>query len=116
MLGKDFSPILNYFFRLINKLLKQDGKSPVKFQTRANSPFIAMTNIECFNDGAMKYGLAQEFTFQSGDLYEVRKGGFYNVINCLHSLGFVVSNTRRRAQYWRQVGNTGRSDIKTLTV
>ena len=55
------------------------------------SPFVAMTNIENFNKGCMDYGMAKEFTFQSGDLWELRKAGFFNVLNCLHSLGFVVS-------------------------
>ena len=50
-----------------------------------------MTNIENFNKGAQEYGLSKEFTFQSGDLWEVRKGPFLNVLNGVHSLGFVVS-------------------------
>lgn len=55
------------------------------------SPFVAMTNIENFNKGAMAYGLPKEATFQSGDLWEVRKSGFYNVLSSLHQLGFLVS-------------------------
>ena len=81
------------FFRLINKLLKADGQQPVTFQKKVMSPFVAMTNIENFNKGALQYGLEKEGTFQSGDLWEVRKGPFLNVINTLHSLGFVVSIT-----------------------
>lgn len=81
----------NLFFRLINKLLKADGKAPIQFQKKVMSPFVAMTNIENFNNGCLQYGLSKEFTFQSGDLWEVRKGPFLNVLNGIHSLGFVVS-------------------------
>ena len=80
-----------FFFRLINKLLKADGKSAIQFQKKVMSPFVAMTNIENFNKGCLDYGLSKEFTFQSGDLWEVRKGPFLNVLNGIHSLGFVVS-------------------------
>jgi hypothetical protein len=83
--------MLRFNFRLINKLLKAAGKSPIQFQKKVMSPFVAMTNIENFNKGCIDYGLAKEFTFQSGDLWEVSKAGFFNVLNCLHSLGFVVS-------------------------
>lgn len=55
------------------------------------SPFVAMTNIENFNKGIQDYGVDRESEFQSGDLWEVRKGPFLNVINCISSLGFVVS-------------------------
>lgn len=71
--------------------MKKDGKSPITFQKKVMSPFVAMTNIENFNKGCEQYGLEKEFQFQSGDLWEVRKGPFLNVINCLHSLGFCVS-------------------------
>ena len=75
----------------MNKLLKADGQQPITFQKKVMSPFVAMTNIENFNKGCMQYGLEKESTFQSGDLWEIRKGPFLNVINGLHSLGFVVS-------------------------
>lgn len=78
--------------KLINKLLASDGKSPITFQKKVMSPFVAMTNIENFNKGCEEYGLAKEFQFQSGDLWEVRKGPFLNVINCIHSLGFVANS------------------------
>ena len=65
------------------------------------SPFVAMTNIENFNKGAMQYGLEKESTFQSGDLWECRKGPFLNVINSLHSLGFVVSIHIIYINLWR---------------
>ena len=53
--------------------------------------FVAYTNIENYNNGCLQYGLAKEFTVQSADLWEGRKGPFLNVINNIHSLGFLVS-------------------------
>jgi len=85
--------------RLINKLLEADGKPPIKFQKKVNSPFVAMTNIENFCQGALSYGLAKEFTFQSGDLWEVRKGPFLNVLNGIHSLGFVANGKGVKPEY-----------------
>lgn len=74
--------------KLINKLLDAASKPKIMFQKKVMSPFVAMTNIENFNKGCSQYGLKEESTFQSGDLWEVRKAGFYNVISCLHLLGF----------------------------
>jgi hypothetical protein len=79
--------------KLINKLLASEGKAKISFQKKVVSPFVAMGNIESFNKGASDYGLSKEFLFQSGDLYEGRKGPFLNVINSLHSLGF-LANTK----------------------
>jgi len=93
--------------QLINKLLKADGKPVVKFQKKAASPFIAMTNIENFCSGALAFGLAKEFTFQSGDLYEGRKGPFLNVLNCIHSLGFVANGKNVAPAY---TGNLKKDD------
>jgi len=92
--------------QLINKLLKQDGQAPVKFQKKANSPFVALTNIENFNNGAVQYGLSKEATFQSGDLWELRKGPFLNVINCLHSLGFVANSKSVMPAYTGEISKT----------
>ncbi|XP_052799837.1 transgelin-2-like isoform X1 [Mya arenaria] len=85
--------------KLINKLLKADGKSPIQFQKKVMSPFVAMTNIENFNKGAQDYGVSKEFTFQSGDLWEVRKGPFLNVLNGVHSLGFVANGKGVKPSY-----------------
>ena len=79
--------------KLINKLLASDGKPKISFQKKVASPFVAMGNIESFNKAAADYGLSKEFLFQSGDLHEGRKGPFLNVINGLHSLGF-LANTK----------------------
>ncbi|XP_063400464.1 transgelin-2-like isoform X6 [Mytilus trossulus] len=98
--GTDWKSICNHLrdgvalCKLINILLKKDDKPPITFQKKVMSPFVAMTNIENFNKGCEQYGLEKEFQFQSGDLWEVRKGPFLNVINCLHSLGF-CSNSKR---------------------
>ncbi|XP_045174317.2 transgelin-2-like isoform X1 [Mercenaria mercenaria] len=92
--------------KLINKLLKADGKSPIQFQKKVMSPFVAMTNIENFNNGCVNYGLAKEFTFQSGDLWELRKGGFFNVLNCLHSLGFVANSNGYMPAYTGEISKT----------
>ncbi|XP_060581376.1 transgelin-2-like isoform X1 [Ruditapes philippinarum] len=92
--------------KLINKLLKADGKSPIQFQKKVMSPFVAMTNIENFNKGCMDYGMAKEFTFQSGDLWELRKAGFFNVLNCLHSLGFVANGKNVQPEYKGELSKT----------
>ncbi|KAH3886352.1 transgelin-3-like isoform X2 [Dreissena polymorpha] len=92
--------------KLINKLLKADGKSPITFQKKVMSPFVAMTNIENFNKGAQDYGLSKEFTFQSGDLWEVRKGPFLNVLNGIHSLGFVANSKRYMPAYTGEITKT----------
>ncbi|XP_062588544.1 transgelin-3-like isoform X1 [Saccostrea cucullata] len=89
--------------KLINKLLQKDGRPPVQFQKKVMSPFVAMTNIENFNKGCLDYGLAKEFEFQSGDLWEVRKGPFLNVINCIHSLGFVANSKKVMPCYQGEV-------------
>ena len=60
-------------------------------QKKVASMFVAYTNIENYNNGCLQYGLAKEFTVQSADLWEGRKGPFLNVINNIHSLGFLVS-------------------------
>ncbi|KAL4224930.1 Calponin repeat [Mactra antiquata] len=78
--------------KLINKLLKSDSKSPVPFQKKVMSPFVALTNIENFNNGCKAYGMPQESTFASVDLQEGRKAGFYNVLTTLHSLGFFANS------------------------
>lgn len=92
--------------KLVNKLLKADGKSPITFQKKVMSPFVAMTNIENFNKGCMDYGMAKEFTFQSGDLWEVRKAGFFNVLNCAHSLGFVANSKSMMPAYTGEISKT----------
>ncbi|CAL1528310.1 unnamed protein product [Lymnaea stagnalis] len=78
--------------KLINKLLASEGKPKVSFQKKVASPFVAMGNIEAFNKGCTDYGLSKEFLCQSTDLWEGRKGPFLNVINCIHSLGFLANS------------------------
>lgn len=92
--------------KMINKLLKADGKSTITFQKKVMSPFVAMTNLENFNKGCMDYGMAKEFTFQSGDIWEVRKGPFLNVLNCLHSLGFVANSKTYMPAYTGEISKT----------
>ncbi|XP_045174180.1 transgelin-3-like isoform X4 [Mercenaria mercenaria] len=92
--------------KLINKLLKADGKSPIQFQKKVMSPFVAMTNIENFNKGCESYGLAKEFTFQSGDLVELRKAGFFNTLNCLSSLGMLANTKEVSPKYQGKITKT----------
>lgn len=87
---------------LINKLLATEGKGKVSFQKKVPSPFVAMGNIESFNKGCIEYGLSKEFLFQSGDLWEGRKGPFLNVINGIHSLGFLANNKGFQPHYTGQ--------------
>jgi len=77
--------------KLVNKLLETDGKAKVHIQKKVTNMFVATTNIENYNNGCLQYGLAKEFTVQSTDLWEGRKGPFLNVINNIHSLGFVAN-------------------------
>lgn len=74
--------------KLINKLLAADGKPPLGFRAKANIAFVAMSNIECFNQGAKEYGVKETAIFQTTDLYEGRKAQMLNVINCINGLGF----------------------------
>ena len=107
--GNDWKSICNHLrdgvalCKLINILLKKDGKSPITFQKKVMSPFVAMTNIENFNKGTEQYGMEKEFQFQSGDLWEVRKGPFLNVINCLHSLGFCANAKKVMPAYTGEI-------------
>ena len=79
-------------FRFIIKLRKAAGEDIFKYMANAHTPFVAMENISLFNKAAMEYGLEEEATFQSADLYEANhKGALLNIINCLNRLGFVVS-------------------------
>ncbi|RUS81306.1 hypothetical protein EGW08_010913 [Elysia chlorotica] len=105
VVGKDHEEIPSHFFKelhrslrdgimlckLINKLLDAQGKPPVKFSKKCASPFVAMGNIEAFCNGCTAYGLKKESQFQSTDLWEGRKGAFLNVVNCIHSLGFLAN-------------------------
>jgi len=78
--------------KVINKLLEADGKPQIKFAKKVSSPFVAMTNIEDFGKACETYGVNKEFLFQSNDLYEGKKGPMLNVINSIHSLGFVANS------------------------
>lgn len=76
--------------RLINKLSKAAGLPATTFNPKASSSFVAMSNIENFNNAAKAYGVPTTALFQTPDLYEGRKGPLLNVVNCLNQLGFVV--------------------------
>lgn len=85
--------------KLINKLLESEGKPKVHVQKKVASMFVAYTNIEAYNNGCLQYGLAKEFLVQSADLWEGRKGPFLNVINNLHSLGFLANSKGFQPSY-----------------
>jgi len=63
----------------------------VGFKPKASSSFVAMANIENFNNGARDFGVPQTALFQTPDLYEQRKATMLNVVNCLNQLGFVAN-------------------------
>jgi len=79
------------FDRLINLLLKSIGMPAIKFNTKATSSFVAMSNVENFTSAAKQYGVPETSLFQTSDLAEGRKGPFLNIINCLNILGKLVS-------------------------
>jgi len=76
--------------RLINKLSKAAGLPATNFNAKASTSFVAMSNIENFNNAAKAYGVPTTALFQTPDLFEGRKGPLLNVVNCLNHLGFVV--------------------------
>lgn len=78
--------------KFINKLMAADDKPNITFTKKASSPFVAMANIAEFGKACETYGVNKEFLFQSNDLYEGKKGPMLNVINSLHSLGFVANS------------------------
>jgi len=78
--------------KLINKLNAFAGKDATTFKAKATSSFVAMANIENFNNAAKDFGVPQTALFQTPDLYEGRKGPLLNVINCLNQLGFVANS------------------------
>lgn len=93
--GSDWQSIQSYLkdgvilCKFINKL----GATPAAgFKEKATSSFVAMSNIENFNNAARDYGVPQTALFQTTDLYEPRKATLLNVINCLNQLGFVANS------------------------
>jgi hypothetical protein len=78
--------------KFINKISKAAGLPPTTFNAKASSSFVAMSNIENFNNAAKAYGVPQTALFQTPDLFEGRKGPLLNVINCLNQLGFVANS------------------------
>jgi len=96
--------------KLVNKLLETEGKSKVHIQKKAQTMFVAYTNIENFNNGCIQYGLNKEFTVQSADLWEGRKGPFLNVINAIHSLGFLANSKGFGITYTGEVVKTADFD------
>jgi len=77
--------------KLINVLNTFAGKPTTTFKAKATSSFVAMANIENFNNAAKDFGVPQTALFQTPDLYEGRKGTMLNVVNCLNQLGFVAN-------------------------
>ncbi|XP_053374653.1 rac guanine nucleotide exchange factor B-like isoform X2 [Mercenaria mercenaria] len=95
---------------LINKLLEADGKSLVPIQKGAKSPFFAVDNIKNFNKGCIDYGMAEELTFQTGDLLDLKKDKFINVLHCLHNLGLIANSKRNQLRYSGEMSNTTEMD------
>jgi len=95
--GTDWQSIHNHLkdgvilCKLINKLSAFANKQSTTFKAKATSSFVAMSNIENFNNAAKEFGVPQTALFQTPDLYEGRKGPMVNVINCLNQLGFVAN-------------------------
>lgn len=95
--GTDWQSIHNHLkdgvilCKLINKLNTFAGIATATFKPKATSSFVAMSNIENFNNAAKEFGVPQTALFQTPDLYEGRKGPMLNVINCLNQLGFVAN-------------------------
>ncbi|XP_053383525.1 uncharacterized protein LOC128549879 [Mercenaria mercenaria] len=98
---------------LINKLLEADGKRLEHFQKLAVTPFLVMINIENFNHGCMNYGMAKELTFQTGDLMDLKKDQFINVLRCLHNLGLIANSKRYQTAYLGEVPITTEMDYLT---
>lgn len=82
-----------YFFsRFINKLRVSEGLPEVKYSGQnALRAFVALENIERFVKGAVEYGVPEESSFDSQDLYGCHKGPFANVLAFLNSLGIEVT-------------------------
>ncbi|ELU06754.1 hypothetical protein CAPTEDRAFT_221625 [Capitella teleta] len=78
---------------LINKLRLAAGLSKQSFQKKAKTPFVAMQNVENFNQAAKEYGVPETALFQTTDITDGRKASMVNVLNCLSQLGF-VANTK----------------------
>jgi len=103
--GTDWQSIHNhlkdgvFLCKLINKLLTTDGKPVVTFKPKASSSFVALSNIENFNNGCKEYGVPQPALFMPPDLFEGRKAPMLNVINCLNQLGFVANGKGYNPRY-----------------
>ncbi|XP_069133589.1 transgelin-2-like [Argopecten irradians] len=91
--------------RFINILLEAAEKETVKCQKNPTSMFAIMTNIESFNKGCEQYGLDRKYFLRSEDLWELRKGSFCNVINCLHNLGLLANSRSFIPKYTGEVTN-----------
>jgi len=95
--GQDWQSIQTYLrdgvilCKFINKLSKFAGLPDAGFKPKATSSFVAMNNIENFNNAARDFGVPQTALFQTADLYEPRKATLLNVMNCLNQLGFVAN-------------------------
>jgi len=95
--GTDWQSIHNHLkdgvilCKLINKLLTSAGKPVITFKAKATSSFVALSNIENYNNGAKEYGVPQTALFMPPDLYEGRKAPLLNVINNINQLGFVAN-------------------------
>eukprot|EP00914_Ancora_sagittata_P022530 GHVO01044754.1.p1 GENE.GHVO01044754.1~~GHVO01044754.1.p1 ORF type:complete len:191 (+),score=14.24 GHVO01044754.1:75-575(+) len=77
---------------LINKLRLAAGMSKQSYQKKAKTPFVAMQNVENFNQAAKEYGVPETALFQTTDITDGRKASMVNVLNCLSQLGFTANN------------------------
>lgn len=85
--------------KLINKLMTFAGLPTTTFKAKATSSFVAMSNIENFNNAAKEFGVPQTALFQTPDLFEGRKAQMVNVMNCLNQLGFVANSKGFNPKY-----------------
>ncbi|CEF60319.1 Calponin repeat and Calponin homology domain and Smooth muscle protein/calponin family-containing protein [Strongyloides ratti] len=73
---------------LINRLLKLDKQSLIKFKESPVMPFHKMENISTFLEAIKRYGVLEFSCFQTVDLYENKHP--YKVVECLRSLAGVA--------------------------
>lgn len=85
--------------KLINSLLQSVGMQPIQFRQKAQTSFVAMSNIESFTMAAKQYGVPETSLFQTSDLAEGRKAPLLNVINCLNALGKLANSRGFQPRY-----------------
>jgi len=91
--GLDNSSIHDFFrdgvvlCRLMNTLLKASNMPTIPYRKKANSAFVALSNLDSFLGAARAFGVSEIALFQPSDLHEGRKGHLLNVLNCVDALG-----------------------------